>query len=107
MSKEVTWFFFLRHAFRTPTVKALALSVFITLGYYTFLYYIFEHHYNSDFFIPDFVVYALGYIIALLFYFRLNASYYRWNDGAKSLAYLRANSETFIMKAKTYLGKDS
>jgi len=107
MFKDITWFSFLRHAFRTPTVRALALSVFLTLGYYTFLYYIFEYHYNSDFFMPDFVIYTMGYIIALLFYFRLNSSFYRWNDGAKSLAYLKANAETFLMKSRIYLGEDS
>jgi putative membrane protein len=58
---------------------------------------------NFDFYIPGYVVYSLGYVIAILFYFRLNNSYYRWYDGNKTLAYLKANADSFSMKTSAYL----
>ena len=102
-SKEVFWFAGLKGAFRTPTWRALASSLVIVFTYYAFLYILATRYVDFNFQIPGFVVYMLGYVIALLFYFRLNNSYYRWNDGYKSLAYLRANADSFSMKVRTYL----
>lgn len=104
--KDTIWFFDLRHAFRTPTWKALALSMVLISAYYLALYYLVNHFINFEFEIPGFVIYSLGYVIAILFYFRLNNSYYRWSDGNKAMAQLRALNESFVMKAKTYLAGD-
>lgn len=101
--KDTIWFFDLRKAFRTPTWKALGLSLVLISAYYASLYYLVHYLFDFDFQIPGFVIYSLGYVIAILFYFRLNNSYYRWNDGSKAMAQLRALSESFVMKAGTYL----
>ena len=98
-------YYVFKYAFRSSTWRALLLSIILLSLYYTFLYFAVDTFLNADFFIPGFVVYSLGYVIAILFYFRLNNSYYRWMDGVKSMAYLRANAESFIIKVKTYLGQ--
>jgi len=103
LSKDNFWFAGLKGAFRTPTWRALLSSLVIVFVYYAFLYFLVTQYVDFDFQIPGFVVYMLGYVIAILFYFRLNNSYYRWNDGYKSLTYLRANTDTFSIKIRTYL----
>lgn len=102
-SKDNFWFAGLRGAFSTTTLRSLASSLVIVFCYYAFLYYLNTQHVDFEFHIPGFVVYTLGYVIALLFYFRLNNSYYRWMDGYKSLTYMRANADAFAMKFRTYL----
>lgn len=102
--KDNVWFYDLHNAFRTPTWKALSLSILLVSVYYASLYFFFHGIYNFEFHIPGFVIYSLGYVIAILFYFRLNNSYYRWNDGNKSITQLRALNESFVIKAKNYLG---
>jgi len=103
LSKENFWFVGLKGAFRTPTWRALFSSLAIVFVYYAFLYFLVTQYVDFNFQIPGFVVYMLGYVIAILFYFRLNNSYYRWNDGYKALTYLRANADTFSMKIRAYL----
>jgi ion channel-forming bestrophin family protein len=97
-------YYVLKYAFQSSTWKALLPSLVLVSGYYALLYFIIDTFLNVDFLIPGFVVYSLGYVIAILFYFRLNNSYYRWMEGIKSMAYLRANAESFVIKAKAYLG---
>ena len=104
-SKDNFWFGFLKGAFKTPTWRALLSSLFFVSIYYTFLYVLASRFVNFEFHIPGFVVYSLGYVIAILFYFRLNSSYYRWYDGNKTLAYLKANADSFSMKASAYLNE--
>lgn len=101
--KDDFWFLGLRGSWRAPTWKALFSSMVLVSGYYALLYWLRHFYVDFEFHIPGFAVYMLGYVIALLFYFRLNNSYYRWNDGYKSLAYLRANMDAFTMKANAYL----
>lgn len=103
LSKDDFWFSFMRVAHRTPTLRVMALSVGIIAVYYMALYYSRQYLFDFEFKIPDFIIYSLGYVIAILFYFRLGNSYYRWFDGLKSLAYLRSNSDSFAMKVRTYL----
>ena len=102
-SEDNFWFAGLKGSFKTPTWKALFSSLIIVFTYYAFLYFLVTRYVDFDFHIPGFVVYTLGYVIALLFYFRLNNSYYRWNDGYKAISYLRANSDSFSMKVSAYL----
>ncbi|MFZ9982410.1 MAG: bestrophin family ion channel [Cyclobacteriaceae bacterium] len=85
-------------AHRSPVIARLALSILLILGYYVLIHYIQNNITNLDFVVPGFMVYVFGYVIALLFYFRLGNSYYRWYDGLKALTYLRANAESFSMK---------
>lgn len=103
ISKHDFWFMGLKGSWRAPTWKALFSSLIIVGAYYTLLYWLRHYYVDFEFHIPGFAVYMLGYVIALLFYFRLNNSYYRWNDGYKSIAYLRANMDTFTMKVNAYL----
>lgn len=105
--KETLWFSDLRLALRTPTWKSLGLSLFLVSAYYFLLYYAVEQHFDFDFHIPGFVIYSLGYVIAILFYFRLNNSYYRWFDGVKTLSVMRGHAESFIIKVRSYLGSDN
>lgn len=100
------WFYDLRYSFRTNTWKVLALSLVLLSAYYLGLHFLFTNVVDFDFEIPGFVIYSLGYVIAILFYFRLNNSYYRWNDGSKALTQLRALNESFVLKSKTYLKND-
>ncbi len=65
--------------------------------------YLQDNQFDINFTVPYFVMYILGYMIMILFYFRLNNSYYRWYDGRKNLTYLTANAETFIIKINSYL----
>ncbi len=102
-TRDNFWFMGLKGAFSTSTWRSLFSSLVIVFIYYGFLYFLVTQHVDFDFEIPGFVVYMLGYVIAILFYFRLNNSYYRWNDGYKSITYLRANADTFSMKIRTYL----
>jgi ion channel-forming bestrophin family protein len=104
--KDTIWFYDMRYAFRTPTWKALSLSLALITAYYLSLYYLVNNIFDFDFQIPGFVIYSLGYVIAILFYFRLNNSYYRWNDGSKAMAQLRSLNESFVIKATTYLPDD-
>jgi putative membrane protein len=102
-SKDNFWFAGLKGAFKTPTWRVLLSSLFFVFIYYGVLYILASRFVNFDFHIPGYIVYSLGYVIAILFYFRLNNSYYRWYDGNKSLAYLKANADAFSMKSSTYL----
>lgn len=101
--KDDFWFMGLKGSWRAPTWKALFSTLILVSGYYGLLYWLRHYYVDFEFHIPGFSVYMLGYVIALLFYFRLNNSYYRWNDGYKSIAYLRANMDTFTMKVNAYL----
>jgi ion channel-forming bestrophin family protein len=103
LSKENFWFMGLKGSWSAPTWRALFSSLLLVSGYYLLLYWLRHYYVDFEFHIPGFAVYMLGYVIALLFYFRLNNSYYRWNDGYKSITYLRANMDTFTMKVNAYL----
>jgi ion channel-forming bestrophin family protein len=103
LSKDDFWFSFLKVARRTQTIRLMTLSVVLISIYYAVLYVTHEYFFDFDFKIPDFIIYSLGYVIAILFYFRLGNSYYRWFDGLKSLASLRSNSDSFSIKVSTYL----
>jgi putative membrane protein len=97
------YFSFIRLAHRSPVIARLGLSVLLILGYYVLIHFIQTNVTNLDFVVPGFMVYVFGYVIALLFYFRLGNSYYRWYDGLKSMTYLRANAESFSMKVRSTL----
>jgi len=103
------WFYFafLRLAHRSPVIARLALSILLVVGYYVLVHFIQTNITNLDFVVPGFMVYVFGYVIALLFYFRLGNSYYRWYDGLKSMTYLRANAESFSMKVRSTLRGDT
>lgn len=102
------WFYFefIRLAHRSPVIARLGLSILLILCYYVLIYFIQNYITNLDFVVPGFMVYVFGYVIALLFYFRLGNSYYRWYDGLKSMTYLRANAESFSMKVRGSLKND-
>jgi len=99
------WFYFsfIGLAHRSPVIARLGLSVLLVLGYYVLIHFIQANFTNLDFVVPGFMVYVFGYVIALLFYFRLGNSYYRWYDGLKAITYLRANAESFSMKVQSCL----
>jgi len=103
------WFYFsfLKLAHRSPVIARLALSIVLILGYYVLIHFIQANITNLDFVVPGFMVYVFGYVIAMLFYFRLGNSYYRWYDGLKSMTYLRANAESFSMKVRSTLRGDT
>ena len=98
-----TYFSFIRIAHKAPALPILALSIVLVGIYYVLLHFLQAEVIEIDFKVPGFIVYVLGYVIALLFYFWLGNSYYRWYDGMKALYYLRANAESFGMKVRTYL----
>ncbi|MFM7194816.1 MAG: bestrophin family ion channel, partial [Bacteroidota bacterium] len=98
-----TYFTFMRVAHKAPALPILGLSIILVAGYYVALHYLQAEVMELDFKVPGFIVYVLGYVIALLFYFRLGNSYYRWYDGMKGMYYLRSNAESFTMKVRTYL----
>lgn len=98
-----TYFNFVRLAHKAPALPILALSILLVGAYYILIHYLQAEVIELDFKVPGFIVYVLGYVIALLFYFRLGNSYYRWYDGMKGMYYLRSNAESFTMKIRTYL----
>ena len=103
MFSDDIWFAGLKGAFKTPTWKSLYSSLVFVFFFYLFLYILATRFVDFEFHIPGFVVYSLGYVIAILFYFRLTNSYYRWNDGNKTLAYLKVYADSFSMKVSVYL----
>ncbi len=88
---------------KTPTFKRLAVFILLFAVYVFAIIYTQEHYCNIDFEVPHYMMYILGYVIMIFFYFRLNNSYYRWYEGRKALSYLTANSETFMIKLRSYL----
>ncbi len=103
---SLNWFVFLLDVPKTHTIRTMALSTVIVAGYFSLLHYILTYHYDIEFHLPGFVTYTLGYIMIILYYFRLGTSYYRWYEGRKALSYLGASAETFAMKLSSYLGED-
>jgi ion channel-forming bestrophin family protein len=103
---SLNWFVFLLDVGKTQTLRTLAVSVFFVGAYFGLLSYVEEYHYDIDFHLPGFVTYTLGYIMIVLYYFRLNTSYYRWYDGRKALNYLGANADSFAVKLNSYLDFD-
>lgn len=97
------WYSGLIHFYKTPTLKEMAVWVFLYAFYIAAIIYIQDNLFDINFIVPYFVMYILGYMIMILFYFRLNNSYYRWYEGRKNLTYLTANAETFVIKINSYL----
>lgn len=99
------WYRFLIDVVRTSAFNT-AVKYMLYFMVYVFAVIAFQRYvYDIDFFVPYFAMYMMGYVIIILFYFRLNNSYYRWYEGKKYLTYLTSNSETFLIKILSYLLK--